>query len=127
MNLTVPLGLILAAGLAIAPISISSESSETRPDCPGKIVCPLTGDLVCKDRCPLNGDADAAASAIPACCTRATVNLDPARPDCPGRIVCPLTGELVCKDRCPLNEAKDPAPEDVPACCLGKRSPGGGA
>ena len=27
--------------------------AQDRPDCPGKIICPLTVDLVCKDRCPI--------------------------------------------------------------------------
>lgn len=38
-----------------------------RPDCPGKIICPLTGEWVCKDRCPL-GAAPAAKSTTPDCC-----------------------------------------------------------
>ncbi len=50
-----------------------------RSDCPGKVLCPLTGEEVCVDRCPLLR-----------------------REDCPGRVVCPLTGEEVCVDRCPL-------------------------
>jgi hypothetical protein len=42
-----------------------------RPDCPGKIICPLTGDLVCKDRCPLNAEMNISSeepSMLPACC-----------------------------------------------------------
>ncbi len=40
-----------------------------RPDCPGKIVCELTGELVCKDKCPLNESTEAKAeSELPACC-----------------------------------------------------------
>jgi hypothetical protein len=71
----------------------------SRPDCPGKVECPLTGDLVCKDRCPVGKNA--------------------ARPDCPGQIECPLTGELVCKDECPLGQADETA-KAVPACCEAK-------
>lgn len=33
--------------------------------CPGRIVCPLTGELVCADRCPLNGETD---FPLPLCC-----------------------------------------------------------
>ncbi len=66
-----------------------------RADCPGKITCPLTGDEVCKDQCPL---------------------LDADRADCPGKVTCPLTGELVCKDRCPLEKADSDA-ADLPPCC----------
>lgn len=38
-----------------------------RSDCPGKIVCPISGELVCRDECPL-GDARATAGELPACC-----------------------------------------------------------
>ncbi len=55
-----------------------------RADCPGKIVCPETGELICRDQCSM---------------------IDQNRPDCPGQIVCPKTGELVCKDRCPVGDA----------------------
>lgn len=37
-----------------------------RADCPGKIICPLTGEPVCKDRCPVNKATDK--DEIPACC-----------------------------------------------------------
>ncbi|MCH8270912.1 MAG: hypothetical protein IH985_06840 [Planctomycetes bacterium] len=91
-----------AVGLAtFAAVSggASGAGEPERADCPGKIVCPVTGELVCKDQCPL---------------------IDPNRPDCPGRIVCELTGELVCKDRCPLNESDEPKVESKPpACCRG--------
>ena len=61
-----------------------SISGGTRTDCPGKIICPIIGDEVCKDRCPLS---------------------DTARTDCPGKTKCPITGEEVCQDRCPLGNA----------------------
>ncbi len=61
-------------------------NSAARPDCAGKVECPLTGELVCRDQCPL---------------------IDADREDCPGKIECPLTDELVCKDRCPLDETAD--------------------
>jgi hypothetical protein len=82
--------LLLGLGLVAA--------SSDRPDCPGKIECPLTGELVCRDQCP---------------------TVDPNRPDCPGRIICPLTGELICRDRCPLGAGRAPQPEEVetPSCC----------
>lgn len=66
--------------------------------CPGKIVCPLTGELVCRDQCP---------------------RVDLNRADCPGRIECPLTGELVCADRCPV-DGQVAAP--LPACCEAKNA-----
>lgn len=34
-----------------------------RADCPGQIVCPLTGKLVCRDRCPIGDTATATADA----------------------------------------------------------------
>jgi copper chaperone CopZ len=43
--------------------------AQDRPDCPGKIICPLTGDLVCKDRCPLG--VNEAARTLVCCATDA--------------------------------------------------------
>lgn len=70
--------LILTAGA----FAVSAANSE-RANCPGKVICPLSGEIVCKDQCPA---------------------VDPNRPDCPGKIICPLTGELICKDECPAGE-----------------------
>jgi hypothetical protein len=45
--------------------------STDRPDCPGKIVCPLTGDVICADQCPLDEAREvslAVADAPPCCC-----------------------------------------------------------
>lgn len=93
--LTAVAGLCIGAWVPAAP-----DLAGERPDCPGKIICPQTGELICRDQCP---------------------TVDPQRPDCPGRIVCPLTGELVCKDRCPLSQEKpaDSTDEQIPACCRG--------
>lgn len=91
----------LAGIVAIAGIALAQARTE-RPDCPGKIICPRTGEIICRDKCPA---------------------VDANRPDCPGRIVCPLTGELVCKDRCPLDKSgtKADAPQTkVPPCCAKK-------
>jgi len=73
------------AGITLGAIGIGNVNPITnsqRTDCPGKIICPLNGDQVCKDQCPL---------------------IDKNRADCPGKIECPINGELVCKDRCPEN------------------------
>ena len=46
---------ILSAGLLGAGVAMSQGQSRTdlsRPDCPGQIRCPRTGEFVCKDRCP---------------------------------------------------------------------------
>lgn len=65
---------LMVAGLVgLASLAGLAATNADRPDCPGKIVCPLTGKLVCKDRCPLNatlGAADAAA-VKPSCCGKA--------------------------------------------------------
>jgi len=41
-----------------------------RPDCPGKIVCPRTGELICRDRCPLNSEQHRERDAVPDCCRK---------------------------------------------------------
>lgn len=93
------------AALALAMVGVATvgaarlaTASAERADCPGKIVCPETGKLICRDKCPTD---------------------DQNRPDCPGRVVCPLTGQLVCKDRCPVGEAatKTSDAKAKPACC----------
>ena len=50
----------LVALLGGAALALAHNANSARPDCPGQIVCPLTGELVCKDKCPV-GKA-------PACC-----------------------------------------------------------
>jgi len=100
LNRILSLAVLLSAAAGITAFAMASSGSE-RSDCPGKIVCPLTGGLVCKDRCPLDQTAE--------------------RNDCPGRIVCPLTGAPVCKDRCPLGETAAAAPlTQRPPCCRGR-------
>lgn len=95
-TLVVTLVAAVALGLATLGAAKLAPAQADRPDCPGKIVCPRTGELVCRDKCP---------------------TVDPNRPDCPGRIVCPITGELVCKDRCPLNKSVPIAAQETPPCC----------
>lgn len=88
-------GIVAVAGVVLA------QSRTERLDCPGKITCPQTGEIICRDKCP---------------------TVDPNRADCPGRIVCPLTGKLVCKDRCPLDKSGTTADTqpDVPCRCVTK-------
>lgn len=90
------LGLLLMLGVTVAAYGFSRAGE--RADCPGKVACPLTGEEVCKDQCPLV-DAD--------------------RADCAGKVECPLTGELVCEDKCPLGADGETAEadEELPACC----------
>ncbi len=103
------LGLAVMGFAAFGGMTLVSAQSD-RADCPGQIVCPQTGELICRDKCP---------------------TLDANRADCPGRIVCPQTGELICVDRCPLGEkgSKGNPADDVtmvhdgatadgkPSCC----------
>jgi hypothetical protein len=99
---TPTLTIVTLVALAAVTGIVLAQTRAERADCPGKIVCPQTGELICRDKCP---------------------TADPNRPDCPGRIVCPLTGELVCKDRCPLDEkgvTADKPEATVPSCCATK-------
>ncbi len=94
--------------LALAVLGVATlgtvklvAANTDRADCPGKIVCPQTGKLICRDKCP---------------------TVDKNRPDCPGRIICPITGKLVCKDRCPAlsKTVKGADTKVVPPCCRRK-------
>ena len=42
-----PIALIAAVAIAATAYSVSSSLTTNRTDCPGKIICPLTGELVC--------------------------------------------------------------------------------
>ncbi len=96
---------LLALSFFVVGVGRLAKVDADRPDCPGKMVCPLTGELICKDRCSAK---------------------DASRPDCPGQIICPLTGKLVCKDRCPLGNKEAETAKTVktartmvkkPSCC----------
>ncbi len=63
--------MICIAAIGLAP---GEAGAQDRPDCPGKIICPLTGDLVCTDRCPL-GKNDAALT--PLCCAADAPDVSP--------------------------------------------------
>lgn len=47
------LWLALAALLGSGGLTYALASGEKREDCPGKIICPITGQETCKDQCPL--------------------------------------------------------------------------
>ncbi len=101
-NTIVRLSAVALVGLVALVGVVFARASSERSDCPGKIVCPLTGQEICRDKCP---------------------TVDPNRADCPGRIVCPLTGKLVCKDRCPLEKngtTTGTQQAKVPPCCAKK-------
>lgn len=63
------LGLVGGVATVLGAVAWARPVAE-RADCPGKIVCPLTGELVCKDRCPLGAQkADQKEEdSVPACC-----------------------------------------------------------
>jgi hypothetical protein len=84
-------GLVLAAASALGLAAAGTK----RADCPGKITCVATGELICRDQCP---------------------EVDRDRADCPGLIECPLTGELICADKCPASGAASRT-DAIPACC----------
>jgi len=90
--LTAATVLSLIGGLFAYPFAFATGG---RADCPGKIICPITGAEICKDQCPV---------------------IDPNRSDCPGKIECPVTGDLVCRDRCPIG-AEEGRTGTVPSCC----------
>ncbi len=47
--------LLLALSVAIGSGALYGfkASSESPASCPGRIVCPLTGKIICRDACPL--------------------------------------------------------------------------
>lgn len=94
-------GLLFVLGVTVAAYGVTVGT--TRSNCPGTVTCPITGEQVCKDQCPL---------------------IEANRADCPGKIECPLTGEFVCRDECPLSESttETKAGSDLPPCCRGKQS-----
>lgn len=91
-RLLLSFSLVLAIGAIVAVAGAATGFQQS--DCPGKVVCPLTGDEVCRDQCPL---------------------VDANRDDCPGKIECPITGELVCRDKCPVGDAN--GTEEPGSCC----------
>ena len=95
-NLAIVFSLLAIAvgGLATYSLAFASTQAST---CPGKIVCSITGDEVCKEECPL---------------------FDAKRVDCTGKVECPLAGGLLCIDKCPI----DLEPAVIkPNCCLGSQ------
>lgn len=68
LKLTIPIALVVAVAIAATAYAVASSSSADRADCPGKIVCPITGDLVCNDRCPLGTGPQEERPSLPSCC-----------------------------------------------------------
>ena len=55
--------------------STGQMAAAERADCPGKIICPITGELVCIDQCPAGaGEKNAVALSVmqpKSCCSAA--------------------------------------------------------
>lgn len=68
-KMLVTLTVLVVAGVAVAA-SVGSVTARDagRPDCPGQVVCPLTGDPVCADRCPLESTGQTGETRAPSCC-----------------------------------------------------------
>ncbi len=60
----------VAAASAVAAYMASSSPKTEREDCPGKIICPITGELICADQCPAEAAKTVAlpVSDTPSCC-----------------------------------------------------------
>ena len=94
--------LAFALSCSASPPNATVRSSvNARTDCPGKMICPMTGELICVDQCPL-------------------AKKDASRMDCPGQMVCPATGALICIDKCPVAKSSTQAADVSKApCCSG--------
>lgn len=60
---------VVGGGVALAASGTSEEvlKDPSRADCPGMIECPLTGEMICADECPLNNEAKSDGD-VPPCC-----------------------------------------------------------
>ena len=60
---------LVGGGVAIASSGTSNDvlKDPNRADCPGLIECPLTGEMICADECPL-ADGEKADADVPPCC-----------------------------------------------------------
>jgi hypothetical protein len=95
------LAVIALGGLLALPLAFAGTQ---RSDCPGKVVCPLTGEEICKDQCPL-----------------AAKKTGTTRAECPGQIECPLTGDVVCRDQCPVADLTTKEEAGLSDCCRQKK------
>lgn len=70
--MTMKMALIGLGGLVLAAASTFgfAAAKMERADCPGKIVCPLTGKLVCRNQCPVAAKATSVETAVPTCCQK---------------------------------------------------------
>jgi hypothetical protein len=124
MEVTVKRIALILVGLGVLALgttyALSIRGAE-RQDCPGKIICPITGELICSDQCPLEDGAGhtlrppVQKTSVPAGET-ALAGGDPSDSD---MIICPITGEPIEADRCPLRGDGAGEAGSVPPCCSG--------
>ncbi len=62
------LSLVAVAAIGLSVAVAAGAAGVQRSDCPGKVVCPLTGDEVCKDQCPLQSAEIDAVQLERSCC-----------------------------------------------------------
>lgn len=54
---------------------LASNPKAEREDCPGKIICPISGQLICADECPATEKAvSLPVNQEPACCCSGDAN-----------------------------------------------------
>jgi len=58
---------LLTAGTGLGAYALAGSGQSGRPDCPGTVVCPLTGEPVCRDQCPAGSETTAPAP-VGGCC-----------------------------------------------------------
>lgn len=63
---------VVVLGLVGTGLAVAGSGPLGRPDCPGTVVCPLTGETVCRDRCPLNAEARETPTSAPCCAASRT-------------------------------------------------------
>ncbi len=65
-----PVAMFLGLGSFLGACATTQVASE-RSDCPGKMICPQTGELICKDQCPLDKQKDSKqVAASKECCQK---------------------------------------------------------
>ncbi len=57
-----------AGAYGLANTQGEASKGDARIDCPGKIVCPITRELICSDECPVGDQPQPSENALPACC-----------------------------------------------------------
>ena len=62
------LWLASAALIGSGALAYALVSGEKREDCPGKIICSVTGQEICKDRCPIVTKEERPSPVGTACC-----------------------------------------------------------